>query len=131
MIVVQGAGAPMFAGRQSDPPIRVRKTLPGLQLDHSPETKVMGQITDTPGQHGYFWRWQFSQGGFMEMVEMRMREQDQVDRRQVADSQPGALDPFQKEKPVGEIRIDQDIQVAELHQERSVPDPGQGHMAPG
>ena len=65
----------------------------------------------------------------MKMIEMRMREQDQINRGQIADFEASPFDSLQQEKPVGEVRIDQHIQVRVLHQKRCVADPRQGHVA--
>jgi len=60
---------------------------------------------------------------------MRMRKEHEIDRREVPEFETGTLDPLQQEKPVRKIRIDQHIQVVELHQKRSMANPGDGHLA--
>src|SRR5438128_1079981 len=67
----------------------------------------------------------------MKMIVVRVSEQDQIDRGQVRESQARALDAFEEEEPVGEIRIDEHVQVVELHEERGVPDPGDRDVAAG
>ena len=61
----------------------------------------------------------------MEVVEVRVGEQQQVNGREVLDLQSGALDALEKEKPVRKVRINEHVQVRELHQERRVADPRQ------
>ena len=51
------------------------------------------------------------------MIEMRVRQEDKIDPRQMLDLQPRALDPFEQKQPICEIRIYQDIEVVELDQE--------------
>ena len=63
------------------------------------------------------------------MIEVRVREQDEIDGREVFDFQAGAFDAFEEEKPVGEIRIDEDVEVGELNEEGGVADPGDGDFA--
>ena len=63
------------------------------------------------------------------MIEVGMGQQNEIDRRQILDFEAGALDPFDEEQPVGEIGIDQDVQIRELHQKGRVTDPGQSHLA--
>ena len=41
----------------------------------------------------------------------------------------GALDPLQKKKPVRKVRIDQHVQIVELHKKRRVPNPRDRHFA--
>ena len=67
----------------------------------------------------------------MEMIEMSVSEQDEVDGWEVLNSQAATFDAFQQEQPVGEVRVDQDIKVGELDEERRVPDPGEGDLALG
>ena len=52
-----------------------------------------------------------------DVVEVRVREQHEIDGGKVADLQPGPLHALQQEKPVREVRIDQHVQIRELHEE--------------
>ena len=65
----------------------------------------------------------------MKMIEMSVREQNQVDRRQMTDLDSRPFDALEQEQPVGEIGIDQYVQITELNQKRSVSDPGDRHLA--
>ena len=64
----------------------------------------------------------------MEMIEMGVGQQHQINGGQVLDSQTGAFDAFEQEEPVGKVRINQNIQIRELHQKGGVPDPGYGNL---
>lgn len=129
VLVAQGAGAPMFAGREGDGPVVVRETFPPFEFNDALEAEVQREVADAPGHDADFRMRQSANGWFVKMIEVRVREQDEVNRRQVLDFQAGAFDAFEKEKPVGEIRVDEDVQVGELHEERGVPDPGDGDFA--
>ena len=72
-----------------------------------------------------------AKGRFVEMIEMRVRQQHHINRRQVFDLQTRPLDTFQQEKPVRKVRIDQDIQIGELEEKRGVANPGYGDLAEG
>ena len=65
----------------------------------------------------------------MKMIEMSVRQENQINGGQVFDSQAGALDAFEQEQPVGEIRVDENVQIGELRQERSMADPGERNLA--
>ena len=65
----------------------------------------------------------------MKVVEVGVREQDQVNGRQILDFQTGTLDTFQQKKPVRKIRVNQYVQVRELDEERCMADPGDGDFA--
>ena len=65
----------------------------------------------------------------MKVIEMSVGQEHQINGGQVFDSQAGALDAFEKKKPVRKVRINQHVQVRELDQKRSVPDPGNGNLS--
>ena len=67
--------------------------------------------------------------GLMEMIEMGVGQEHQIDRRQMLDLQTAALDAFEQEKPVRKIGINQDVEVGELDQKRSVADPSDADLA--
>jgi hypothetical protein len=48
---------------------------------------------------------------------VRVRQQHEIDRWQILDATPGALDAFQEKDPVREVRINEHVQVIELNQE--------------
>ena len=129
MVIVQRARAPMLARRERDLPVALRKAFPPLQLDDAREAEVLGQIADAPRHHADFRTRQAAQRRLVEMIEMRMREQHQINPRQVPDFQAGTLDALQQEQPVRKIRINQNIQVRELDQKRGVANPGDGDLA--
>ena len=108
----------------------MRKTLPPVQLDHAAKTQVIGQIAHTPGHDAKLGVRQTTQRGLVEMIEMRMCQEDDINRREMLDTQAGAFDALEQEQPIGKIRVNQHVQIRELHQERGVPDPSQGHLAP-
>ena len=114
MVIVQRARAPVLAGREGDLPIALRKTLPPFQLDDACEAEVLGQIADAPRHHADFRTRQAAQRRFVEMIEVRMRQQHQINPRQVPDFQAGTLDALQEEQPVRKIRVNQNVQVRKL-----------------
>ena len=56
------------------------------------------------------------------MVEVRVRNQYQINARQVLEMNPRPPEPLQHEQPAGKVWIDQYILSADLHQEPGVPD---------
>ena len=114
MLIVQRARAPVPAWRECDLPIALRKTLPPVQLDDAREAEVLGQIADAPRHHADFRRRQAAQRRFVEMIEMRVRQQHQINPRQVPNLEAGPLDAFQEEQPVRKVRINQNVQIREL-----------------
>jgi len=74
--------------------------------------------------------WQSPQRWLVEMIEVRVRQQHQINRRKVLDFQSCPLKPLQKEKPVRKIRVHQNIQVGELDQKRRMTDPRDRDLSP-
>jgi hypothetical protein len=72
---------------------------------------------------------ELAQGGFVEMIEVRVSEQDEVNGREVFESEAGAFDAFEEKEPVGEIGVNEDIEVSELDEKRGVANPGKGDLA--
>ena len=65
----------------------------------------------------------------MEMIEVRVRQQHHINRRQIFDLEAGAFEPLLQKKPVRKIRIDQHVQIRELDQEGGMADPRDGDLA--
>ena len=49
---------------------------------------------------------------------------DAINGRQVLDFQTASFDALQQKKPVRKVRVDQNVQVRELNQKRSMANPG-------
>ena len=60
----------------------------------------------------------------MQMIEVRVRDQDKVNRGQIAYSQSGTPQALQHEKPAGEVGINDHILRAHLHKKAGVADEG-------
>ena len=129
MLVVQRPRAPMFARRERHLPVALRKTFPPFQFDDAAEAEIVREVADAARHDADFGMRQFAQGRLVKMVEVRVRQQHQVNRRQILDFQTGALDAFQQKKPVRKIRVNQHVQVRELDEKRGVADPGDGDFA--
>jgi len=65
----------------------------------------------------------------MQMVEVRMRNQHQVNRREIANADARLAQPLQNKKPASKIRIDHHVLTADLHQEAGVSNEGQPQLA--
>ena len=64
----------------------------------------------------------------MKVVEVCVGKQDQVNRGQVLDAHARPFETFQQEQPIGKIRINQHVEVRELHEKRRMADPGQSDL---
>ena len=67
----------------------------------------------------------------MQMVEMRVRYENQIDRRQVGDAKSRSAKPLQHKQPPRKIGIDDHTLAADLNEEAGVADEGDAEFAVG
>ena len=60
----------------------------------------------------------------MQMIEVSMRDENQIDRRKIGNAQAGTSQAFQNKEPAREVRIDDYVLPAHLHKEAGMPDEG-------
>ena len=65
----------------------------------------------------------------MEMIEVGVGQQDQVNGGEVLDLEAGSFDALEQKEPVGEVGINQNIEVGKLEEEGGMTDPGDGDLA--
>ena|SRR5580692_6313909 len=65
----------------------------------------------------------------MQMIEVRVRYQDDVHRRQIAQVQSRSTQPLENEKPAREVGIDNDVLSANLQKETRVSNEGDAKLA--
>ncbi|MDB6016623.1 MAG: hypothetical protein JWR19_1112 [Pedosphaera sp.] len=131
VVVAEDAGAPVFARGEGDFPIAMGKAFPPVEFDDAFEAEVAGEVAHAPGHDADFGVGQFAEGRFVKVIEMGVGEEDEIDGGQVLDFKAGTFDAFEEEKPVGEIGVDEDVEVGELDEEGGVANPGEGDFAFG
>ncbi len=72
-----------------------------------------------------------AQGWPMQMVKMRVRHENQVNRRQVRDSKSGSAQPLENKQPPRKVWVDNDTLTADLHEEAGVSNEGDAQLAVG
>src|SRR5579872_3812713 len=65
----------------------------------------------------------------MQVIEVRVRNQYEIDGGKIGDSQAWTAKPFQHEQPPRKVRIDQDRLAADLDEEARVPDEGHAEFS--
>jgi len=128
MMIAQNTSAPMFARGQSNFPVAVREGFPPFKFDDAAKAEVVGEVTDAPGHDADFWMGQPAKARLMEMIEMSVGQEDEIDGGQMLDAKARAFDAFEKEQPVGEVRIDQDVEIGELDEKGGVANPGDCYL---
>jgi hypothetical protein len=90
---------------------------PGIAIEN-----MIGQPREASefgvAQHG-----DAAQAGQMQVIEMRVRDQNQVDRRQVMRVEAGVAKTLHRAMPERPVRIDEDVSAFHLHQEARVSQP--------
>ena len=63
------------------------------------------------------------------MIEMRVGDENEINRGQMMDLEARLLEPLDHLQPLRPDRIDQDVDLVRLDEERGVPDPGDADFA--
>src|SRR5258706_16429838 len=67
----------------------------------------------------------------MQMIEMGVRHQDHIHRRQIPHMQPWLSYPFQKKQPARKVGVDDDALSSDLQEEAGMPDESDTHLTIG
>ena len=96
---------------------------------HDVEAEVVHQISDADRHDDRLIGRDLAQRAPVEMIEMRVRHEHEIDLRQMVNFEARLLQPLDHLQPLRPVRIDQDIHLVRLHQERGMPDPGDADLA--
>src|SRR5581483_133196 len=94
-----------------------------MQLVHAVKAEVVDEIADFKRDDDRLAIRDFAQCAAVEVIEMRVRDEDEIDLRQVVQAEAGMLDTFDDFEPLRPVRIDQDVNALRLDQKRRVADP--------
>ena len=103
--------------------------LPIIELMDDFESEVVHEIPHAHRYHDRLISRDVPQRAAIEMIEMSVRHEDEIDRRQMMNLKARlfqALDHFQPHRPDG---IDQHVDLLRLNQKRSVANPGDTDFA--
>ena len=93
------------------------------------KTEIVNQVPDPDRDYDWLIGCDSTQSPPIEMVEMSVRDEDKIDRRQMINLETGALQTLDHLQPHRPIWIDQDVHRFHLDQERRMADPGDGKFA--
>ena len=93
------------------------------------KAEIVNQVPDSDRDYDWLIGCDSTQSPPIEMVEMRVRDEDKIDRRQMIDLKTGALQTLDHLEPHRPIRVDQHVHRFHLDQERRMADPGDGKLA--
>ncbi len=63
------------------------------------------------------------------MIEVSVRDEHRIDRRQVAKPESGPAEPLENKNPAGKVGIDQQVLAADLEKEAGMTDEGDAQLA--
>src|SRR5262249_45405851 len=119
--------------------VSVARILPPVQFNNFRETQVRDQVRNM--------RWNNdgwcdaaraksvlhdgAQRRPVQMVEVRVRHQDEIDRRKVGNAETRTPQPLQYKQPAREVGIDNHASTTDLHEETGVSDEGDAEFSVG
>src|SRR5581483_10630751 len=136
MHVANDAGTPVPRGRVGDLQSAELRGLPPIHLNHAIHAKIGDEIADVARDDNGGFLAVFAKVGAshgaerrtMEMIEMSMRDKNEIDARKVGNAHAGSTEAFQHKNPGRVIGIDYDILAAELDEEAGVADEGDAEL---
>src|SRR5262249_22461223 len=102
-------GSPVVTWRQRNLEWPELDGLPVVEFVHDVKPEIVDQISNTRWNHDRLVRRYASQRTTVEMIKMRMRDEYEVNRRQMMDFKPGLFQSFDDLEPFRPNRIDQDV----------------------
>ncbi len=119
----------MLRRREGDLEIAIGPLVPPVHLVHFLEAEIVDKIRHARGHNDRLPRRDRAQRAAIEVIKVRVRDEDKVDIGQVLDGKPGALQPLDHDEPVGPVGVDQDVVLRRLDEKRGVADPRQPDLA--
>ena len=109
---------------------------PPVQLDNVAEAQVGNEVKNVLRNHDgrrrstppFGMPYQGAQRWTMEVIEMRVGDQNHIHRGKIINSYAGLAKPLQDKQPTSKIRIDDYALAADLQEEAGMPDEGHAHL---
>jgi len=92
------------------------EALPIVEFVHDVKPEIMNQVSHARWNHDRLVRSYAPQRAPVKVIEMRMRHEYEVNRRQVMDFEAGPFQSFDDLEPFRPNRIDQDIDLMRLNE---------------
>ena len=129
MSVSEKARAPMMRRRERDTQRAELDRLPFVKLVDNVESEPMNQSPNSDRNDDGLIGCDRAQRSPIEVIEVGVSDEDEIDRRQMVNVKSGFLESFDHAEPHRPDRVDQDVGVMRLNQERRVTDPGDANLA--
>ena len=129
MVIGDFPGTPVFGGDKGDSRSRKTEAFPPLHFIDFFKSKTVHEIADTGGNDNGLIGGDSTQAPPVEMVEMGVGDENQIDRGEVMMGESGMAQTAHHEKPVGPVRVDQNISLMALDEEGCVTDPSDADLS--
>jgi len=96
---------------------------------HNVKSEIVDQVPHARWNHDWLVRSYSPQRAPIEMIKMRMRYEDKVNRRQMMNFEARLFQSFDDLEPFRPNRIDQDVYLVRLDEKGGVTDPGNADLA--
>lgn len=124
MEIGQKPCAPMIARCERNANRPELDPLPIVQFVYDLKTKVVDQIAHADRNDNRLAGRDTPQGPSIKMIEVRMSHENEINCGQMMDLKAGLLQALDHLQPHRPVRINQNVKLACLNQERRVPNPG-------
>jgi hypothetical protein len=128
MAIVENSRSPMTRGGEGDLECSMFKTLPMAQLVDAIKSESMDETADVLRNRDRLIARDRAKCAAVEMIEMGVRDQNQVDGGKVAKRDSGMFDALDDLQPLRPIRVDEDTVLGSLNKEGGVPDPRHANL---
>ena len=129
MQIREKARTPMGTRRQRNLERTELHGLPVIELMHDIEAEVVDQVAHANRHDDRLICRDARQSAPVEMIEMRVRHQNKIDRGQMVNFETRLFEPLDHLQPLRPDRIDQHVGFVCLNQERGVANPGDADFA--
>ena len=123
MVIGDFPGAPVFGGDKGDSRSRKTEAFPPLHFIDFFKSKPVHEIADSGGNDNGLIGGDPTEAPPVEMVEMGVGDENQIDRGEVMVGESGVAQTAHHEKPVGPVRIHQNVCLMALNEEGGMSDP--------
>jgi hypothetical protein len=121
--IMEDSCSPVSGWGQGDLEGAVFETLPVSQLMDSIESQIMNEIADMLGHGDGLVAGNGAQRAPVEVIEMRVSNQNEIDGGEIAERDSRMLDPFDHLEPPGPVRVYEHAMLRGLNEEGRMSDP--------
>ena len=123
MVIGDLSGAPVFGGHKGDGRPRKPEPFPPFHFINFFKSEPVHEIADSVWNNNGLVGGDSAQATPVEVVEVGVGDENQIDRGEVMVGKTGMAQSTDHEKPVGPVRVDQNVSLVALNEEGGMTDP--------